>query len=196
MLRSLLCAFVATMLALAPTAQGAEDAAIKTKVEPCFSCHGESGVSTLEGVPSLAGEPELFLEWQLVFFRTGRIKSEIMQPLAAALSDDDVRTLGAYIATLAPLKSAPPPDDAPELTATGRQLATAQHCGNCHGDGFQGNQAAARLAGQREEVLLKALHDYKSGARVGTGVAAMPEVAFPLDDEQMKALAHFMSRQR
>jgi cytochrome c553 len=193
---SLLCAFVATTLALAPTAQGAEDAAIKTKVEPCFSCHGENGVSTLDGVPSLAGEPERFVEWQLVFFRTGRIKSEIMQPLAAALSDDDVRTLGAYVATLAPLTSAPPPDDAPELTAAGRQLAAAQHCGNCHGDRFQGNEAAARLAGQREEVLLKALHDYKSGARVGTGVAAMPEVAFPLDDEKMKALAHFMSRQR
>jgi cytochrome c553 len=193
---SLLCAVVAMTLALAPTAQGAEDAGIKAKVEPCLACHGENGVSTLEGVPSLAGEPELFLEWQLVFFRTGRVKSEIMQPLAAALSDDDVRTLGAYIATLAPLKSAPPPDDTPELTAAGRQLAAAQHCGNCHGDGFQGNQAAARLAGQREEVLLKALHDYKSGARVGTGVAAMPEVAFPLDDEQMRALAHFMSRQR
>ena len=53
---SLLCAVVATMLALAPTAEGAEDAAIKTKVEPCFACHGESGVSTLEGVPSLVKE--------------------------------------------------------------------------------------------------------------------------------------------
>jgi len=196
MRRSLLWTFVATTLALAPKAQGAEDAAIKTKIEPCFSCHGENGISTLDGVPSLAGEPELFLEWQLVFLRTGRVKSEIMQPLAAALSDEDVRTLGAYVATLAPLTSAPPPDDAPELTAAGRQLAAVQHCGNCHGDGFQGNQAAARLAGQREEVLLKALHDYKSGARVGTGVAAMPEVAFPLDDEQMRALAHFMSRRR
>jgi cytochrome c553 len=193
---SLLWTFVAMSLALAPMAQGAEDAAIKTKLEPCLSCHGENGVSTLDGVPSLAGEPELFLEWQLVFFRTGRVKSEIMQPLAAALSDDDLHAIGAYFTRLAPLKSSPPPDDAPELTAAGRQLAAAQHCGNCHGDGFQGNQAAARLAGQREEVLLKALHDYKSGARVGTGVAAMPEVAFPLDDEQMKALAHFMSRQR
>lgn len=177
-------------------AQAQDQTAIKTKLEPCFACHGENGISALDGVPSIAAQPELFLEWQLVFFRTGRVKSEIMEPVAAALSDDDVRAMGAYLATLPPIKTPPPPDDAPAMTEVGGKLAAGRNCGNCHGEGFHGQQGAARIAGQREEVILKALHDYKAGARFGTGVAAMPEVAAQLSDEQMQALAHYLSRQR
>jgi len=192
-----LCAFAATVLALAPVpARAADDAAIKDKLDACFSCHGENGVSTVDGVPSIAGEPELFLEWQLVFFRTGRVKSEIMAPVAAELSDDDIRAIGTALAKLPPIAAPPPADDNPAMTEVGGRLAMGRNCVNCHGDGFHGQQAAARLAGQREEWLVKALHDYKSGARIGTGVASMPEIAFQLNDEQMQALAHFLSRQR
>jgi cytochrome c553 len=196
MRRLSLCALIAAALAGALPVRAADDAAIKTKLEPCFACHGENGISQLDGVPSLAGQPDLFLEWQLVFFRTGRVKSEIMEPLAAELSDEDIRGIGAYLAKLPPIRTPPPPDDAPALTELGAKLATGRNCSNCHGDGFHGQQGAARLAGQREEVMVKALHDYKSGARFGTGVAAMPEVALALNDEQMQALAHYLSRQR
>ena len=191
-----LCAVAVAALAGALPARAADDAAIKAKLEPCFACHGESGISQLDGVPSLAGQPDLFLEWQLVFFRTGRVKSEIMAPIAAELSDDDIRALGAYLVTLPPIQTPPPPDDAPAMTEVGAKLAAGRNCGNCHGDGFHGQQGAARIAGQREEVLLKALHAYKSGARFGTGVAAMPEIALELNDDQMQALAHYLSRQR
>lgn len=191
-----LCAFAAAALACALPARAADELAIKTRLEPCFACHGENGISQLDGVPSLAGQPDLFLEWQLVFFRTGRVKSEIMAPVAAELSDEDIRTIGAYLVTLPPINTPPPPDDAPAMTEVGARLAAGRNCDNCHAAGFHGQQGAARLAGQREEVLLKALHAYKSGARFGTGVAAMPEIASELDDDQMKALAHFLSRQR
>jgi cytochrome c553 len=191
-----LCAVALAALAGAPAASAADDSAIKTKLEPCFACHGEKGISQIDGVPSLAGQPDLFLEWQLVFFRTGRVKSEIMAPVAAELSDEDIRAIGAYLVTLPPIQTPPPPDDAPAITEVGAKLAAGRNCGNCHGDGFHGQQGAARIAGQREEVLLKALHDYKSGARFGTGLAAMPEIALQLNDDQMQALAHYLSRQR
>jgi cytochrome c553 len=41
--------------------------------------------------------------------------------------------------------------------------------------------------------LLKALHDYKSGARSGGGMAAMAEVAYPLSGEEITALAHYLA---
>ena len=191
-----LCALIAAALLGAPSARAEDGAAIKAKLEPCFACHGENGISALDGVPSIAAEPEIFLEWQLVFFRTGRVKSEIMEPVAAGLSDDDIRAIGAYLAALPPIETPPPPDDAPAMTEAGARLAALRHCGNCHGDGFHGQQGAARIAGQREEVILKALHDYKAGVRFGTGIAAMPEVALALSDEQMQALAHYLARQR
>ena len=49
------------------------------------------------------------------------------------------------------------------------------------------------VAGQREEYLLKALHDYKSGVRSGGGMAAMADVAYPLSVEEIEALAHYLA---
>jgi cytochrome c553 len=37
------------------------------------------------------------------------------------------------------------------------------------------------------------LHDYKSGARSGSGVAAMADVAYSLSEEEITALAHYLA---
>src|SRR5690242_8519298 len=117
-----------------------------------------------------------------------------MSPLSEALSDAEIRSLGAYFAALA----APPPaegaDPQPDLTEAGKALAKQNRCGACHKDDFTGQQATARLAGQREDVLLKALRDFKSGERTGGGVAAMPDAVEPLSDADLVALAHYLAR--
>ena len=178
-------------LASAPAPQAAEP---KASLETCFACHGEGGVSQTEDVPSIAAEPTYFTQWQLVFYRSGSLKSELMTPVAAELSNDEIRSIGDAVAALPPPKPATTPDDHPDLTKIGAQLAVERHCNNCHAANFAGQQAAARLAGQREEVLLKALHDYKAGKRTGTGVAAMPEIAYSLTEDEMQALAHYLAR--
>ena len=63
----------------------------------------------------------------------------------------------------------------------------------CSRSCFAGTKGVARLAGQREEYLLKALHDYKSGARSGGSMAAMADVAYPLSEEEITALAHYLA---
>jgi hypothetical protein len=50
-----------------------------------------------------------------------------------------------------------------------------------------------RIAGQREEYLVKALRDYKTGVRAGGAMAAMADVAFPLSEEEIEALAHYLA---
>jgi cytochrome c553 len=170
----------------------------KAKAETCAACHGDNGISQTENVPSLAGEPDQFLQWQLVYFRSGARKNEVMEPVAEQLSNEDVRDLAAYYASLKPPEppTATAKDDRPELTAAGKSAVAAGRCISCHGDNFTGSKAVARIAGQREEYLAKALHDYKAGVRVGGGIAAMAEVAYPLTDEQISALAHYLSRLR
>jgi cytochrome c553 len=37
------------------------------------------------------------------------------------------------------------------------------------------------------------LHDYKSGVRSGGSMAAMAEVAYPLSEEEITALAHYLA---
>jgi cytochrome c553 len=182
--------FMIAMIA-PPLAYAADVAAGKAKAEVCAGCHGENGVSQTENVPSLAGQPDMFTQWQLVFFRAGARKSEPMQPIAADISNDDVRNLGAYFAELTPPTAAP--DDNPDLSKKGAQAAVGRRCASCHTDSFAGTKGVARLAGQREEYLLKALHDYKSGARSGGSMAAMADVAYPLSEEEITALAHYLA---
>jgi cytochrome c553 len=175
-----------------PIAHAADPAAIKEKAEACVACHGENGISQTENIPSLAGQPDLFLQWQLIFFRAGTRKSEVMQPMAESLDNTDVRNLGAYFAALAPPK-ATTPDDNPGLSGKGKQAVAGRRCASCHMDNFAGTKAVARIAGQREDYLVKALRDYKSGARSGGAMAAMAEVAYPLSDEEITALAHYLA---
>jgi cytochrome c553 len=168
--------------------------AIKDKIELCSACHGPAGISTTQGTPSLAGQPELFVQWQLVYFRGGTRQNEQMNPVAEQLSDDDVRDLSAYFVNL-PGPSPSGPDSDPALTKTGGEIAADRHCSQCHLPNFVGQGEIPRLAGQREEVTVKALHDYQHGARRGRGNVIMPEIAYSLNEDDIKALAHFMSRQ-
>jgi cytochrome c553 len=179
------------LVALAGSANAADES-VKEKVALCTPCHGETGISKTENTPSLAGQPDLFLQWQLIFFRSGSRKNEIMQPMAEQLSNDDVRNLGAYFASLSPPKASEP-DDNPDLSKKGAQAAAGRRCASCHTDAFAGTKAVARLADQREEYLAKALNDYKSNVRVGGGVAAMADVAYSLSEEEIAALAHYLA---
>jgi cytochrome c553 len=162
--------------------------------ERCIACHGEQGVSPNEGVPSLAAQPDQFVQWQLVFFRSGNRKNEAMQPFIDGITDVDIRNLGAYYAGLAPPKPPDESDDRPELTAEGKALAEKHRCASCHLDDYRGQQANARLAAQREDYLLKALREFKSGARAGGGIGAMPQATYPLSDGDMQALSHYLAR--
>jgi cytochrome c553 len=188
------CSLVSAVAMLLPLGgpANAGDESVKEKAAQCTPCHGETGISQTENTPSLAGQPDLYLQWQLIFFRSGSRKNEIMQPMAEQLSNEDVRNLGAYFGSLPPTKASAP-DDNPDLSKKGAQAAAGRRCASCHTDTFAGTKAVARLAGQREDYLIKALHDYKSNLRVGGGVAAMADVAYSLSDEEIEALAHYLA---
>jgi len=191
-------ALAQTQTATATTETGKPAAGFETmdfhgKLGVCLACHGEGGVSHAAGVPNLAGEPDLFVEWQLVYFRGDTRKNAVMNTLAHGLSDDDIRALGAYFAAL----PAPPAskDKDPELTEAGAKVVESRHCAQCHTDHFAGQGEIPRLAGQREEFIVTALHDYQHGARRGRGNVIMPEIAYSLNEDDIHQLAHFMSVQ-
>jgi cytochrome c553 len=115
-----------------------------------------------------------------------------MRPIVEDLSNEDIRNLGAYYASLPPMKGKAP-DPNPEMSAAGAQAAVGRRCAACHTDSFAGTKATARIAGQREEYLIKALNEFKSGVRSGGGMAAMADVAYPLSEEEISALAHYLA---
>ncbi|WP_322515282.1 c-type cytochrome [Rhodopseudomonas palustris] len=180
------------MLGAASPLAAADLEAGKSKAALCAGCHGENGISPMEYTPSLAGQPDLFIQWQLVFFRSGTRQNASMRPFVDDLSNEDIRNLGAYYASLPPMRNSKPDDD-PELSRKGAQAAAGRRCASCHTDNYAGTKATARLAGQREEYLIKALNEFKSGQRSGGAMAAMADVAYPLSEEEIYALAHYLA---
>jgi cytochrome c553 len=192
MRKILIGSVLAVGLSGASIAQAADLAAGKAKAsEICAGCHGENGISQMENIPSLAGQLDQYIQWQLVYFRSGSRKNEQMQPIVEQLNNEDIRNLGAYYASLPP--PTPKPDDNPDLSRKGAEAAAGRRCASCHTDTYAGTKAVARVAGQREEYLVKALRDYKSGVRAGGAMAAMADVAFPLSEEEIEALAHYLA---
>ena len=58
---------------------------------------------------------------------------------------------------------------------------------------FAGQDQVPRIADQREDYLLKALREYKSGVRTGYD-ATMAEVVAPLQDQDFADLAYYLAR--
>ena len=180
------------LLLSAMTVQAAEPpAAVKDIVETCASCHGQNGVSAIVNTPSLAGQPDIFLQYQLVFIRDGVRPVEVMQQIAKTLTDDNIRDLGAYYASLPP---PPPLADAPAVDVDKvKAMITQRHCDSCHKEDFSGQGETARLAGQRPDYLVKALHDFRAGVRRGRGMGAMMEVSVTLQDQDIEMIAAYLA---
>jgi cytochrome c553 len=159
----------------------------------CAACHGAKGVSTVPGTPSLAGQPDIFTQYQLIFMRDGGRDAGVMKAIVKSLTDDNIRDLGAYYASL------PPP---PALKSGGAvdvekvmAIMKPRHCDSCHKEDFAGQGEAARLAGQRPEYLAKSLADFRVGTRRGRGMGAMIEVSVTLHEQDIKMIAAYLARQ-
>jgi cytochrome c553 len=100
-------AFLATIAAAATpaAAQAAPPVKPPAIAQTCAACHGSKGVSTIKDTPSLAAQPDIFTQYQLVFMRDGQRKPGVMQAVVKNLTDENIRDLGAYYAALPP----PPP---------------------------------------------------------------------------------------
>ena len=66
----------------------------------CAVCHGQQGLAVTPETPHLAGQPERYLGEQLKAYRNGKRQHEVMAVIAKPLSDEDIRDLAAWFASL------------------------------------------------------------------------------------------------
>ena len=67
-------------------------------VPACISCHGPLGKGSATG-PRLAGQNVMYIQGQFKAFTSGTrqtVRSALMQPVAAGLSDDDIKAVAHY----------------------------------------------------------------------------------------------------
>jgi len=171
----------------------ARGAAIATE-RNCASCHGAAGISELENIPSLAGQPAEFITLQMILFREGLRQAPPMNELSQGLEDQAVEDLAAHFASLTP---APPPNRGsrnPALAERGRELSGRLNCGVCHLPDYSGRNQIPRIAGQREDFLRQTLAQYRDDRRRGTDTN-MNAVMYGVPDDAIAALAHYLAHQ-
>ena len=84
-----------TPLAAPPTGR-AEDGA----PAQCVACHGSDGIALVEGAPHLAGESVIYIVTQLKAFRLGERENPLMTPVAAELTDEEMRDAAEWYAAI------------------------------------------------------------------------------------------------
>lgn len=144
----------------------------------CRTCHGIDGFAQIPIAPHIGGEPEAYLEGQLLAFKTGTRQHEMMTVVTAGLSEQQIADVAAWYAShtaVATLKAGVNEADAPET------------CVACHGaDGISLLPEAPNLAGEVNiyiDTQLKAFrlgkrqHDIMSGIASDMTDAEIREVA-------------------
>jgi cytochrome c553 len=207
--RLLVAAWVgAAALSGAPLAQEAQKPdlakAQQTVTQVCSTCHGADGNSATSVNPNLAGQHAEYITRQLRSFKSGLRKHDIMQAMAAPLSDADMASLGAWFSQQKPKPGAARD---PDLLKLGQQIYRGGDvsrglpaCAGCHsptGAGIPAN--FPRVAGQYADYTfaqLKAFHDGRRGVDPegkDPNGRTMSEVATKLTEREMRAVAEYAS---
>ena len=170
----------------------------------CAACHGIDGNSINPEWPSLAGQGASYMVTQLKRFQSGERENVLMSPQAVALSEQDILDVSAYYAAQTPKIGVAQADrktlDLGELIYRGGILERGiPSCVACHGPGGAGNEPAQfpRLAGQHAAYVVLQLKSFREGFeahKIHTRQnPMMNEVAAKLTDQEIEAVAHYIS---
>ena len=177
-----------------PKVDPAKGAAIFNGV--CTTCHGAEGNSAITVNPKLAQQHPEYIAKQLAEFKSGKRANPVMMGFAAALSEDDMRNVGAY---LGGTKAKPGFAKDKELAALGEKIyrggiADRQipACAGCHSPNGAGIPAQyPRLSGQHADYTTSQLTQFRDGIRKNS--LQMGQVAAKLNDREIKALADYIA---
>jgi cytochrome c553 len=164
----------------------------------CAACHGPDGNSPAATNPNLAGQHAEYVAAQLAAFKSGARPSPIMAGMAAGLSPEDMASLGAWFQQQKPAglmaKDKALAMRGQQIWRAGVKATAVPACAGCHGAAGHGIPSQyPRLAGQYPDLTFGWLRAYATGGR---NHPVMSAVAMKLSDNDMKAVAEYISGMR
>ena len=178
----------------APVSSRAQDiAAGKAKAVMCAACHGEDGNAVAPIFPNLAGQSWRYIYIQLKDYKEGRRHNDIMSPMAATLSREDMINIANYFASQA-VKANPFVTDETKVQL-GKAKADETLCAMCHLGGFSGQNEIPRVAGQQYDYVMTQLRNFKARTRTNDA-GNMTSVAQTLNEADMDNLANYIASLR
>lgn len=185
----------ATTAAAQPAPPSGSTPQVPAVVQQCVGCHGAQGQGLpAAGFPRIAAQSEYYLAKQLHDYASGARRNPVMEPIARALSEEDIVAVATYYSRV---EARPTP--APKGPERGRVLATVgdaasgvQACVNCHGPGGIGEPPAIPyLAGLDAAYLATAINAWKAGIRRNDAGGQMLTVAQALTAEDIAAVSAY-----
>ena len=180
-------AVIAAALGLTiPVARAADIAVLAAT---CAACHGADGTPVSDTIPNIWGQKEGYIYIELRDMKSGARKNDLMAPIVASLSKDDMVNLAAYFSGKAwpRLKNAPSTDIDAKIAG---KLDTSIGCTACHGAQYQGDSTVPRLAGQGSGYLATQMLAFRSNVRGNNpGMTALMKAA---DKADLQAMAVFL----
>lgn len=170
---------------------------------PCMSCHGDKTQSTAAvAYPNLEGQLSSYIVKQLNDFSNKRRSNPVMQPMASALSAEDIKSVADYYGSLPiPTTSVSQKDtvqvtDGETLAVKGKWSKGMPACFTCHGNKGQGVPPHfPAIIGQSSAYLKNQLQSLKSGKRNNDPVGLMQAVAARLSTSDIENVAEFLASQ-
>lgn len=168
----------------------------------CLACHGGDGLGlAAAGFPRLAGLSAGYLRKQLEDFRSGARSNPVMQPLAKALSEEEISAVSQTLAAM-PAPTVAPVTRSAEAQGVGARLALrgawerqVPECVTCHGPGGVGvGDAFPPLAGQPAAYLAGQLNAWRDGTRRNDPNDLMGHIAKALTPEEIVAVADYFAK--
>lgn len=161
---------------------------VEVLANTCLGCHGIPSYKNAYptySVPKLAGQHPQYLANALKAYKSGERGHATMNAQAVALSDRDIAEVAAHLAGRQLEPGAEPVGTPPQITQT---------CAACHGlNGVGLTPDYPTLAGQHEDYIARALHEYKKGGRKNPIMAGF---AAQLSEADIQAASEYYARQR
>jgi cytochrome c553 len=199
-------------------AVAAEDkyAAVRSKLEACFECHGENGVSDDPQMPILAGQNMYYTYVQLKDFQagrrispvmtevltgrtveelfggssqSGRSDAPVMTDVAAFLTKEEMRAIATFFSEQAWPRTGYRADSA--RAGMGKSSTNSGQCVQCHLGGYEGSSGTPRLAGQYVGYLEKTMLDFKTKDRANAASKSSLMASYSADD--IRNMAEFLA---
>lgn len=194
---SVLCLTTSAFASDAPKAAKPDTAAGEAKYTAmCAACHGADGNSAAPENPKLAGQHPEYLAKQLAEFKSGKRANAVMGGMAAALSDEDMKNISAWLSSQKPKAGFAKEK---ELVALGeriyrggiadRQIAACSGCHSPSGAGIPSQYP--RLSGQHAQYNAAQLTAFRDGVRKNS--VQMTQIAAKLNDREIKAVSDYMA---
>ena len=156
----------------------------------CNACHGPGGNSQIPLTPSLAGQPKVFVENQLVLIREGLRDIPQMKEIVAGMSDETIIALAQHFAAQTPMPKSGAVNQ--EKARLGAATASRALCGTCHLADYTGQKQVPRLAGQDETYLVHSMKQFRDNPGPGRDTI-MAAVLYGLSDADLANLAHYLA---